>query len=98
MTNSKPVVTGAAVYIFSRIIDAFRERYDLTLLDRARRTRAGVEIADIQIVDLTDRNRDAYRAYFQGADAVLHCAFVGRASNIRAAGETAEARSAKFQN
>jgi nucleoside-diphosphate-sugar epimerase len=98
MTKRKVVVTGAAGYIFSRMIDAFRERYDLTLLDVTKRTRAGVKIPDIQIVDLTDRNRDAYRQYFRGADAVLHCGFIGVMSNIFAAGATADARSQKFQN
>jgi hypothetical protein len=98
MTKRKVVVTGAAGYIFSRMIDAFRERYDLTLLDVTKRTRTGVEIPDIHTVDLTDRDRDAYRQHFRGADAVLHCGFIGAMGNIFTAGATADARSLKFQN
>ncbi|MBI5879488.1 MAG: NAD(P)-dependent oxidoreductase [Chloroflexi bacterium] len=98
MANRKVVVTGAAGYIFSRMINTFRERYDLVLLDVSRRARTGVEIADIELVDLTDRNRDAYRAYFRGADAVLHCAFVGRTGGAFVSGDTPAARSQKFQN
>jgi hypothetical protein len=66
------VVTGAAGRMVGLILPALRERYDLTLLDRRRTTREGIEIADIQIVDLLDRNRDAYRRYFQDAYAVVH--------------------------
>jgi hypothetical protein len=33
-------------------------------------------VEGIHIVDLLNPNRDSYRAYFQGADAVVHCGFV----------------------
>jgi len=92
------VVTGAAGYIFSRMMDAFRERYELTLLDANPRRRDGTEIPDVNIVDLTDRNRDAYREFFRGADAVLHCAFIGGTSGSFVVGATPESRSRKFQN
>lgn len=94
----KVVVTGAAGYIFSRSIEAFRERYDLVLLDVSRRSRSGAEVAGIQIADLIDRNRDAYRPHFQGADAVLHCAFVGNSTSPLVPSDSPEGRSAKFQN
>jgi hypothetical protein len=71
------VVTGAAGRMVGLILPVLRERYDLTLLDRRRTTREGIEIADIQIVDLLDRNRDAYRRYFQDAYAVVHGGWVG---------------------
>lgn len=92
------VVTGVAGYIFSRMMDDFRQRYDLVLLDVTQKRRDGTEIPDIQIVDLTERNRDHYRQYFRGADAVVHCSFIGRMGGVFVSGDTPEARSAKFQN
>lgn len=97
MTKRKVVVTGAAGYIFSRMLDVFRQRYDLTLLDVTRQTRDGTEIPDIQIVDLTDRNRDAYRAHFRSADAVVHCAFVRAGSGATTPGKDTQDGPAKFQ-
>ena len=72
----KVVLTGAAGYIAGRMLPALRERYDLTLLDARTTNRAGEEVPDVVVVDLNQRDRDAYRAYFRGADAVIHCAFV----------------------
>ena len=92
------VVTGAAGYIFSRMSEAFRARYDLVLLDVTQKRRDGTEIADIQLADLTDRNRDAYRQHFRGADAVLHCGFVGAMGNVFVAGASGAVSAAKFQN
>jgi nucleoside-diphosphate-sugar epimerase len=96
MSKRKVVVTGAAGYIFSRMLDEFRERYELTLLDVSLKRRDGTEVPDIQIVDLTERQRDTYREYFRGADAVVHCGFVGAMSNAFVMGSSGSA--AKFQN
>jgi hypothetical protein len=98
MPKRKVVVTGAAGYIFSRMLDEFRERYDLTLLDISRKQRDGTEVPDIRLVDLTERRRDTYRAYFRGADAVVHCGFIGSMSNVFVSGSSAEVSAAKFQN
>jgi hypothetical protein len=98
MSRRKVVITGAAGYICSRMLDEFRERFDMTLLDISRRRRDDAEIPDIQLADLTDRDRDKYRAYFRGADSVVHCGFVGSMSNVFAPGPSAENSSARFQN
>lgn len=76
MAGRKVVVTGAAGYIASLLLPAFRERYDLTLLDVRATDRDGNPVEGIEIADLLDRDRDAYRHHFEGADAVVHCAFV----------------------
>jgi hypothetical protein len=68
-------VTGAAGYVAGRMLPALRERYDLTLLDVRGTDRQGNEVPGVQIADLLDRNRDAYRRHFGGADAVIHCGF-----------------------
>lgn len=71
----KVVVTGASGYIASLLLPAFRERYDLTLLDVRTEDRDGNTVAGVQIADLTDRNRDSYRHHFRGVDAVVHLGF-----------------------
>ncbi|HEX5418228.1 MAG TPA: NAD-dependent epimerase/dehydratase family protein [Chloroflexota bacterium] len=76
MNKRKVVVTGAAGYVAGRMIPALRERYELTLLDRTNRNRAGEEVPGVLVADLTDPNRDAYREHFRGADAVIHCAWI----------------------
>ena len=80
MTKRKVLVTGASGKIAGQILPAFRERYDLVLLDVKTTNRAGEEVEGIQIADLTDKNRDAYRHFFQGIDAVAHMGFIGSAT------------------
>ncbi len=72
----KVLVTGASGYIAGRMLPAFRERYELVLLDVKTTNREGEAVNGIQIADLTDPVRDKYRAYFKGVNAVVHCAFV----------------------
>lgn len=74
--RKKVVLTGAAGRIAGLLLPALRDRYDLVLLDRRQTNRDGQELADIQLVDLTDRDRDTYRPYFANADAIVHCGFV----------------------
>ena len=78
MPNRKKIVLiGASGTIAELVLPTLRERYDLVLLDIRNENHRGEKIADIQIADLTDDNRDAYRAHFVGADAIVHMAFVG---------------------
>lgn len=75
MAKKKVVVTGASGTIAGVLLPALREQYDLTLLDTRTTDKDGNEIEGIQIVDLLNKDRDTYRDYFTGADAVVHCAF-----------------------
>ena len=75
MARMTVVVTGACGYVAGRMLAALRERYDLHLLDVKSTNRQGDEVAGVEIVDLLGRDRDAYRAHFTGADAVVHCGF-----------------------
>jgi hypothetical protein len=75
------VVTGACGKIAGQVLPALRERYDLILLDVKTTNRDGDVVEGVQIADLVDRNRDNYRRHFQGADVVVHFAFVG-SSNL----------------
>ncbi len=75
--HRKVLITGAGGYIAGRMLQAFREKYDLVLLDVRNTNRQGEEVADIHIVDVSDPDRDVYQQYFEGVDAVVHCAFQG---------------------
>lgn len=77
MAKKKVVVTGASGYVVGRMLKQLREKYDLTLLDVKTTNRDGDEIEGVQIVDLTNASRDAYRHHFEGADAVVHSGFKG---------------------
>jgi len=90
MTKRKVVVTGAAGKVAGQVLPALRERYDLVLLDVRQSNRAGEAMPEVQITDLVDRNRDAYRHHFRGADAVVHFGFVGNSNP--AAGNAADTR------
>ena len=73
----KVLVTGACGTIASLLRPAFRERYDLTLLDVKTTDKQGNEVEGVQIADLLDLDRNGYRHHFQGIDAVVHLGFVG---------------------
>jgi len=75
VAKRKVVVTGASGYVAGRMLDDLRARYDLVLLDVKTTHRDGHEVEDIRVADLLNRDRDAYRAHFSGADAVVHCGF-----------------------
>lgn len=69
------VLTGACGTVAGRMLDELRERYDLVLLDVKTTDRQGRELPGVQAVDLCDPDRDAYRAHFRGAEAVVHLAY-----------------------
>ena len=76
MAKKKVVVTGAAGLIAGLILPAFRERYDLTLLDVRSTDRDGKPVEGIEIADLLDKDRETYRDHFKNVDAVAHFGFV----------------------
>lgn len=75
MTKRKVLLTGASGLVASLMLPTLRERYDLTLLDVRQTDRNGDIVEGVQIADLIDRNRDAYRSLFKGQDAVIHLGF-----------------------
>jgi NAD dependent epimerase/dehydratase family len=68
--SSRPrvLLTGATGYIAGQLLPAFKERYDLSLLDV--RPGEGVEVADL----LEDSTEDLAR-HFAGVDAVVHTGY-----------------------
>ena len=77
MAKRKVLLTGACGYVSGRMLEVFREKYDLTLLDVKRTDTDGESVDGVQVVDLLNRDRDAYRAYFKGIDTVVHSGFKG---------------------
>ncbi len=76
MTKKRVVVTGASGYVVQRMWPELIERYDLVALDSRETTGNGEKVPGIRLCDLTDADRDRYREHFQGADAIIHSAFV----------------------
>ena len=60
----KVLITGGAGYIAGRMLPEFRERYELVLLDVKTTNRQGEEVEGVQIAELTNPDRDVYRAPF----------------------------------
>ena len=82
MKNKKKIVlTGACGRISSLLLPALRERYDLVLLDVKTTDRDGNPVDGVRMADLCVTDRDKYREYFQGADAIVHNGFVGHAGS-----------------
>ncbi|MEE2752871.1 MAG: NAD-dependent epimerase/dehydratase family protein [Candidatus Latescibacterota bacterium] len=77
MAKRKVLLTGACGYVSGRMLDAMHEKYDLTLMDVKTTNSDGEEVAGVNIVDLLNRDRDAYRKYFKGIDTVVHSGFKG---------------------
>ena len=76
MTKRKVLVIGAAGMIAGQVLPALRDRYDLTLLDVRTADRGCNPIEGVEVANLIDRERDAYRRHFQGIDAVVHFGFI----------------------
>ena len=81
----KVLMTGACGVVSSLLISELNDRYDLVLTDVKQRqgNRSGIDesvFERLQVADLVDPNRDNYRHLFEGVDAVIHNAFVGRAT------------------
>ncbi len=70
------LVTGAAGYIATYLLPAFRERYDLRLVDNRSVDGAGHPVPGLLVRDLSDpRQLESYRDLFRGVDVVVHLAF-----------------------
>ncbi len=79
MAKERVVLTGASGAIARRMLRPLQDRYDLVCLDITDKSRDGTNLPNVRLVDLTDPDRSSYRSHFHGADAVVHCAFVGAA-------------------
>lgn len=74
MARKRVVLTGAAGYVSSQLLPAFRKRYDMVLLDVTQESKRG-RVDDVIVADLGNPDLSAYRAHFKGADAIVHNAY-----------------------
>jgi nucleoside-diphosphate-sugar epimerase len=76
------LITGAAGYVASYILPAFRERFTLRLVDNRDVDGLGRPVDGLQVRDISDLSKmDEYRDLFRGVDAVVHLAHLRAASN-----------------
>ena len=68
MGKRRVLITGASGQISKQILPAFRERYELTLLDTHLDKRAN----DVVEADIADPDVEKYRSHFVGVDAIVH--------------------------
>ena len=76
MAKRRVVLTGAAGYVAQRMFTELSDRWELVPIDVRGTTRAGKAVPGLVVADLTQRDRNAYRQHFKGADAIIHCGFV----------------------
>src|SRR5581483_7090579 len=69
------LVTGATGYIASQLLPAFRQRYDLVLLDVRTIDGQGRPVPGALVADLLGENWADARSHFSGCDAVVHLAY-----------------------
>jgi len=77
------LVTGATGYIASLVLPAFRERYELTLIDVRDRDASGRRIEGVGVTDLLACDPDEYRSFFQGIQTVVHLGHRWGSKNVR---------------
>ncbi len=76
MSRMRVLLTGASGYIADQLLPAFRERYDLSLVDARTRNARGEEVEGVEVVDLLDARDEELRPYFEGRDVVVHTGYV----------------------
>ena len=69
------LVTGATGYIASQLLDEFRRRYELVLVDAKDRDREGRTVPGVRTVDLARLDPAGFRDLFDGVQTVVHLAY-----------------------
>lgn len=69
------LVTGATGYLAGQLLPAFRERYDLRLLDIRKENHKGEILDGIEIANLLQDDAAVLKQYFVDIDAVVHLGF-----------------------
>jgi hypothetical protein len=68
------LLSGATGYIANQLLPAFRERYDLRLLDVREEDGSGRHVEGIEVADLLGDDRPKLKPYFSDVDVVVHTA------------------------
>ncbi len=75
MKKLKVLVTGATGNMAGQLLPAFREKYDLRLIDVRAENKDGKRVEDVEIVDLLIAEQTELEPYFRGIDVVVHMAY-----------------------
>ncbi len=75
MARRTVLVTGATGYIAGQLLPAFRERYELRLVDVRREDREGQPVEGIEVVDVLSADRATLEPLFSGVDTVVHLGY-----------------------
>src|ERR687897_707889 len=70
--SMRVLLTGATGYIADQLLAAFRERYDLRLLDVREEDGSGRRVEGIEVADLLVDDRSKLEPYFADAEVVVH--------------------------
>lgn len=73
---------GACGSVASRLLEDFRTRYDLLLVDVVTTNSDGMEVAGVQVADLTDMDHANYARLFDGVDTLLHLGYTKSPDSI----------------
>lgn len=68
------LLTGATGYIADQLLPAFRERYDLRLVDVRETDSSGRQVDGVEVVDLLGDDVSTLEPYFSDAEVVVHTA------------------------
>jgi hypothetical protein len=71
-TKPRVLLTGATGYIAGQLLPAFRERYDLRLLDVREENSSGDRVEGVEVADLLGDDGPALERLFSGVDVVVH--------------------------
>jgi len=72
LARPRVLLTGATGYIAGQLLPAFRERYDLKLLDVREENSSGDRVEGVEVVDLLGDDGPALERLFSGAEVVVH--------------------------
>ena len=78
LAAQRVLITGATGYVAGQMLPAFRERFDLTLIDSRTEDGAGRRVEGVDAADLLDADRHSYAGLFDGIDTVVHLALMRR--------------------
>jgi nucleoside-diphosphate-sugar epimerase len=71
LADQRVLITGATGYVAGQMLPAFRERFDLTLIDSRTEDGAGRRVEGVDAADLLDADRHSYAGLFDGIDTVV---------------------------
>ena len=74
-TRPRVLVTGATGYIASQLLPAFRQRYDLVLLDVRATDANGQNVEGVHVANMLEDDLGALARHFVGVDAVVHLSY-----------------------